>query len=160
MEFVMFAPQTSLLECAFLGDAAARDKFSLIIAEGVEPKLEASMYLDGEDNENELKQVLGDTQGAYNLTPDDVMVTGKNGMLIAGPNSRKHEALLIQYLQVRLFNPLFIRFNSIQLDSIRFNSILIRFYSVVIRAELWWATAARSEHVPTCVLHADFYPGR
>ena len=44
----MFAPQTSLLECAFLGDAAARDKFSLIIAEGVEPKLEASMYLDGE----------------------------------------------------------------------------------------------------------------
>ncbi len=72
------------------------------------------MYLDGEDNENELKQVLGDTQGAYNLTPDDVMVTGKNGMLIAGPNSRKHEALLIQYLQVRSFNPLFIRFNSIQ----------------------------------------------
>ena len=92
--------QTSLLECAFLGDAAARDKFSLIIAEGVEPKLEASMYLDGEDNENELKQVLGDTQGAYNLTPDDVMVTGKNGMLIAGPNSRKHEALLVQYLQL------------------------------------------------------------
>ena len=66
-----------------------------------------------QDNENELKQVLGDTQGAYNLTPDDVMVTGKNGMLIAGPNSRKHEALLIQYLQVRLLHPLFIRFNSI-----------------------------------------------
>lgn len=92
--------QTSLLECAFLDDAKNRDKFSLIIAEGLEPKLEASRYLDGEDNENELKQVLGDTQGAYNLTPDDVLITGKNGMLIAGPNSRKHEMLLVQYLQL------------------------------------------------------------
>ena len=64
--------QTSLLECAFLGDAAARDKFSLIIAEGVEPKLEASMYLDGEDNENELKQVLGDIHNAYDLGEDGV----------------------------------------------------------------------------------------
>ena len=92
--------QTNLLECAFLDDAKNRDKFSLMIAEGLEPKLEASRYLDGEDNENELKQVLGDTQGAYNLTPDDVLITGKNGMLIAGPNSRKHEALLVQYLQL------------------------------------------------------------
>ena len=28
------------------------------------------------------RQVLGDTQAAYNLTPDDVMVTGKNGMMV------------------------------------------------------------------------------
>ena len=60
----------------------------MLISEGIEPKLEASRYLDKEDNENELKQVLGDTTAAYNLTPDDVLIIGKNGMLISGPNSR------------------------------------------------------------------------
>ena len=29
----------------------------MLIADGIEPKLVASEYLDGEDNENELKQV-------------------------------------------------------------------------------------------------------
>jgi len=74
------------------------------IAEGIEPKMEASRYLDKEDNECELKQVLGDTQGAFNLTPDDVMITGKNGMLIVGPNSKKHEDLLVLYLQLHSRN--------------------------------------------------------
>eukprot|EP01050_Picozoa_sp_SAG11_P026897 SAG11_NODE_6610_length_1279_cov_2.032203_2_plen_50_part_00 len=45
------------METAYLGDAPARDKFNMLIAEGIEPKLEASRYLDKEDNENELKQV-------------------------------------------------------------------------------------------------------
>ena len=78
------AYQETLLDVAFMNDASNRDKFNLMIAEGIKPKLEASQYFDGEDNENELKQVLGDTQAAYNLTPDDVLITGRNGMLIAG----------------------------------------------------------------------------
>jgi hypothetical protein len=96
--------QSTLLECAFLNDALKRDKFNMLIAEGIEPKMEASRYLDKEDNECELKQVLGDTQGAFNLTPDDVMITGKNGMLICGPNSKKHEDLLVLYLQLHSRN--------------------------------------------------------
>ena len=48
--------------------------------------------------------MLGDTQGAYNLTPDDVLITGRNGMLIAGPNSKKHEPLLILYVQLHARN--------------------------------------------------------
>jgi hypothetical protein len=98
------AYQTTLLETAFMNDAANRDKFNLLIADAIMPKLEASQYLDGEDNENELKQVLGDTQGAYNLTPDDVLITGRNGMLIAGPNSKRNEPLLVLYVQLHSRN--------------------------------------------------------
>ena len=98
------AYQMTLLETAFMNDAANRDKFNLLIADAIMPKLEASQYLDGEDNENELKQVLGDTQGAYNLTPDDVLITGRSGMLIAGPNSKKHEPLLVLYVQLHSRN--------------------------------------------------------
>lgn len=98
------AYQTTLLECTFMNDAKNRDKFNLLIADAIMPKLEASQYLDGEDCENELKQVLGDTQGAYNLTPDDVLITGRNGMLIAGPNSKRNEALLVLYVQLHSRN--------------------------------------------------------
>jgi len=52
------AYQMTLLECAFMNDAANRDKFNMLIAESIDPKLEAIEYLDGEDIENELKQVL------------------------------------------------------------------------------------------------------
>ena len=53
-----------------------RDKFNLIIAEHIEPKMEASRYMDREENENELKQVLGDTDCAYNLSPEDLLIRG------------------------------------------------------------------------------------
>ena len=43
--------------------------------------------MDREENENELKQVLGDTDAAYNLSPDDVLIVGKSGLLVAGPNA-------------------------------------------------------------------------
>lgn len=43
---------------------------------------------------------LGDTDCAYNLSPDDVLIRGKTGLLIVGPNSRKHELLLVRYLSL------------------------------------------------------------
>jgi hypothetical protein len=92
--------QKQLLTMIYNGDELMRDKYNLLIAESIEPKLEASRYMDREENENELKQVLGDTDCAYNLSPDDVLIRGKNGLLIVGPNSRKHEILLVRYLSL------------------------------------------------------------
>ena len=96
--------QMSLLENAFMNDAANRDKFNMLIAESVKPKLEACEYLDGEDMECELKQVLGDTFGAFELTEEDVLITGRNGMLIAGPGAKAHEEHLVLYLQLHSRN--------------------------------------------------------
>lgn len=97
--------QMSLLETAFMNDAANRDKFNLLITEGIEPKLkEAVDYLDGEDMENELKQVLGDTQGAWNLTKEDILIAGRNGLLVAGPGAKQYEPQLVLYLQLHSRN--------------------------------------------------------
>jgi WD repeat-containing protein 35 len=100
--------QKSLLTMVFLGDELMRDKFAIFIADGIKPKLEASRYMDREDNENELKQILGDTDAAYNLSPDDVLIVGRNGVLIAGPGSRKHEDILLTYLSL-LSRDMFLR---------------------------------------------------
>jgi hypothetical protein len=92
--------QKSLLTMIYNGDEFKREKFNLLIAEGIEPKMEASRYMDREEHENELKQVLGDTDCAYNLSPDDVLIRGKSGMLIVGPNAHQHEPLLVDYLSL------------------------------------------------------------
>ena len=49
---------TGLLEMVFMDDEENRSKYNLLIAEGITPKLEASRYMDREENENELKQVI------------------------------------------------------------------------------------------------------
>ena len=60
--------QRGLLEMVYMDDEENREKFNLLVCDGITPKLEASRYMDREENENELKQVLGDTDCAFNLS--------------------------------------------------------------------------------------------
>ena len=55
--------------------------------------------MDKGEYENELKQVIGDTKAAYDISEHDTLVFGSYGLLVAGPNSRHHEPLLCAYLQ-------------------------------------------------------------
>ena len=38
--------------------------------------------------ENELKQVLGDTRAAFDISEHDTLVFGAFGLCVAGPNAR------------------------------------------------------------------------
>jgi len=55
--------------------------------------------MDKGEYENELKQVIGDTKAAYDISEHDTLIFGAYGLLVAGPNSRHHEPLLCAYLQ-------------------------------------------------------------
>ena len=91
--------QRDLLQFVFLGDAINRNKINLIIANEITPHLTAEEYMDKGEYENELKQVIGDTKAAYDISEYDTLVFGSYGLLVAGPNSRHHEPLLCAYLQ-------------------------------------------------------------
>ncbi|KAJ1457473.1 hypothetical protein M885DRAFT_515039 [Pelagophyceae sp. CCMP2097] len=91
--------QRDLLDLIFLGDAPSRNKVNLIIANEITPHLTAEEYMDKGEYENELKQVIGDTKAAYDISEHDTLVFGAYGLLVAGPNSRHHEPLLCAYLQ-------------------------------------------------------------
>lgn len=93
------AYQRDLLQLIFLGDADFRNKVNLIIANEITPHLTAEEYMDKGEYENELKQVVGDTKAAYDISEHDTLIFGSNGLLVAGPNSRHHEPLLCAYLQ-------------------------------------------------------------
>jgi WD repeat-containing protein 35 len=71
----------------------------LIIANEITPHLTAEEYMDKGEYENELKQVIGDTKAAYDISEHDTLIFGAYGLLVCGPNSRHHEPLLCAYLQ-------------------------------------------------------------
>lgn len=91
--------QRELMNLVFIGDSENRNKVNLIIANEITPHLTADEYMDKGEYENELKQVIGDTKAAYDISEHDTLIFGGYGLLVAGPNSRHHEPLLCAYLQ-------------------------------------------------------------
>jgi WD repeat-containing protein 35 len=92
----------------FMGDMDMRGKFNMIIAEGIEPFAPAEEYMDRQDKENELKQVLGDLVKVFDLGEDGVLIVGRDGILVAGANAGDAEELLVCYLSL-LCREMFIR---------------------------------------------------
>lgn len=91
--------QRELMNLVFLGDAENRNKVNLVIANEITPHLTADEYMDKGEYENELKQIIGDTKAAYDISEHDTLIFGAFGLLLVGPNSRHHEPLLCAYLQ-------------------------------------------------------------
>ncbi len=93
--------QAALLRMVFSGNEMNRNKVNVFVAEKITPKLRALRYLDGDALEAELKQVIGDTQHAFDITEDDVVIFGDAGVLFAGPECIQHETLLLAYLGLK-----------------------------------------------------------
>ncbi|POM80726.1 Hypothetical protein PHPALM_1400 [Phytophthora palmivora] len=90
--------QLSVLDMLFMGKAEQRNKYNLITAASIEPKLSACKYLDKGERENELKQVLGEIYACYDITRDDVLFLGRDGCLLSGPGAERYEALLTTFM--------------------------------------------------------------
>jgi hypothetical protein len=101
--------QRGLMDMLFMDDARSRNKFSLITANEIYPKLPVREYLDRGERENELKQVLGEIHSAYDLSDDDKIIIGREGMLLLGPTAHLHETLIVAHLAL-LSRELFVRF--------------------------------------------------
>ena len=116
------AYQRKLMNIIYLGDAAMRDKINLIVSNEITPHLTAEEYMDKGEYENELKQVIGDTRAAFDISEHDTLVFGAFGLLVSGPNARHHEPLLCSYIGfqslnlfvVNYFNRVFIVANDIK----------------------------------------------
>lgn len=98
----MMSPyQRDLLDTVYDGDVTNRPKFSIYLAETISPKLRARHYLDGDSIEAEVKQLIGDTQFALDVTESDVVMVGECGIIFAGPECARHETLLTAFCMLR-----------------------------------------------------------
>ena len=52
----------------------------MLIAEEIHPLLSPSEYMDKKGFENEIKQVIGDTQAVYALSDDELLFDGTDGV--------------------------------------------------------------------------------
>lgn len=100
--------QRDLMEMLYMNDAQSRNKFSLITATKISPNLKARDYLDRAEMENELKQIIGETHSVFDLSDDDKIIIGREGMLVLGPGWIEYEDLIITQLAL-LSRELFIR---------------------------------------------------
>ena len=98
VDSVMSQYQRELLDLVFIGDAHNRNKINLIIANEITPHLTAGEYMDKGDYENEFKQVIGDTKAAFDISEQDSIIFGSQGLLVCGPSARSYESLLCAYL--------------------------------------------------------------
>lgn len=71
-----------------------RDKFNIVIAERVRPRLRARDYLDGEAIQCEISQIIGDIDDVHDIGPQDVLLLGRHGLLLAGPNAITHDVVI------------------------------------------------------------------
>jgi WD repeat-containing protein 35 len=92
--------QRSVLDEIFSGNRATRDKFNMILAQTINPKMSASLFLDGKEHESEVKQILGDTFSSHDLSDNDVIIIGRQGLLVAGRGCEEYETILVSYMTV------------------------------------------------------------
>jgi hypothetical protein len=97
MDDLFTSYQRSLMDMLFMGDTSNRIKFNCLMAEGISPKLSAKVFIARGEFESEMKQVLGDVFLAEDIGADDIVVIGRQGILVAGPNVLHLEPLVIYY---------------------------------------------------------------
>ena len=97
MDDLFTSYQRSLMDMLFMGDTSNRSKYNCLMAEGISPKMSAKVFVARGEFENEMKQVLGDIYLAEDIGADDIVVMGRQGILVAGPNVAHLEPLVIYY---------------------------------------------------------------
>ena len=60
----------------------------------------ADKYMDKEDFENELKQVIGNTRSGHDLGPREVIIFGRDGLVVAGKRVERLNDVLVAYSQL------------------------------------------------------------
>jgi len=96
--------QRLMLNTTYANNAEMRIKYSCIVATQIHPLLSAEEYLDKEAKENELKQVIGDTYAAHDLSATERLIIGRSGLLLVTDDLPKFEPILMCHLSLMARN--------------------------------------------------------
>lgn len=103
MDTLLTHHQRAILDCIFKGTPNSRYKFLGLLASSITPqKDDMSFYMDGEEYQNELEQVLDNMQLVHFISRKKARVfMGDGGMLIVSPNWKEYETLITFYSLLR-----------------------------------------------------------
>jgi hypothetical protein len=89
--------QRMMLNVLYADRPTLRPKYRILMCEDLNPMMVAEKYMDKEDFENEIKQVIGDTRSGHDLGPREVVIFGRDGLLIAGKRVDRFDSALVSY---------------------------------------------------------------
>jgi WD repeat-containing protein 35 len=89
--------QRKLLDLTYFGKSENRDKYTFVLAQGAVPLVPAKEYLDGEDRENELRQILETFQDVFDLADGSKLLVGTHGTILVSKDPTKYEYIATEY---------------------------------------------------------------
>ncbi|MHA2423941.1 MAG: hypothetical protein ACXAEF_04090 [Candidatus Thorarchaeota archaeon] len=103
MDTLLTHHQRAILDCIFKGTPNSRYKFLGLLAYSIDPhEDDMEFYMDGEEQQNELEQILDNMQLVHHIPEKGTRVfMGDGGMLIVSPNWKEYETLLTFYSLLR-----------------------------------------------------------
>ncbi len=103
IETLLTQHQRRLLDCIFKGAAHSRYKFVGLMAESIVPLLgDPSQYMDGEEYQNEIEQILDELEFIHKDKDDgSIIMIGSSGIIVISEDWKKYETLVAFYSLVR-----------------------------------------------------------
>ncbi|MFW9849998.1 MAG: hypothetical protein ACFFF4_12745 [Candidatus Thorarchaeota archaeon] len=103
MDTLLTHHQRSILDCIFKGTPNSRYKFLGLLASTINPlENDPDFYLDGEEYQNEMEQILDNMQLVHIMPEKNTHVfMGDGGMLIVSPNWKEYETIMTFYSLLR-----------------------------------------------------------
>ena len=92
--------QRDALKCLYDGNHESRTKSLFFVVDKIEPTLKAAEYMDGGRYQKEFVQLVGEIHTCRDMTDEDIIIIGKEGVLLAGPKSREMEPLVTRYISI------------------------------------------------------------
>ena len=89
--------QRKLLDLTYYGRSENRDKYTFVLAKAATPLVPAKEYMDGEDKENELRQILETFQDVFDLQDGSKMLVGTHGSILISKDPTKYEYIAAEY---------------------------------------------------------------
>ncbi|MHA1908549.1 MAG: hypothetical protein ACW98Y_14705 [Candidatus Thorarchaeota archaeon] len=103
MDTLLTHHQRAILDCIFKGTPNSRYKFLGLLATSIDPQEDdMDFYMDGEEHQNEMEQILDNMQLVHYIPKKDTRVfLGDGGMLIVSPSWKEYETLMTFYSLLR-----------------------------------------------------------
>ncbi len=89
--------QRRILDLVFFNKAGSRDKYVCLTAKSIDPKRPIKEYLDGEENENELKQVLEYVDKTAQWDDGTQIFVGTHGLILCTENFKEYEIIVAEF---------------------------------------------------------------
>nr|MDO8085702.1 hypothetical protein [Candidatus Sigynarchaeum springense] len=101
LDTILTNHQRNILNLVFFKQAKTRDKYISVMAKKIDPQLPLEKLLDGENNENELKQILEYVDKVKEWEDGTRVLVGTHGLLLCADDYKPYEVIVAEFAYLK-----------------------------------------------------------